>query len=123
MRCLVCQNEFNEKRYLSDFFRTKKYYICTKCLKEHPIEINFNNIPLDDHMLEIVSMFEKEEYINYDAYIHEYSSIYEKLLQTRKKEQLLMCDNFMINDENIENINYISKTLDKDIVILTKILK
>lgn len=92
-------------------------------MKDHPIEINFNNIPLDNHVLEIVALFKNDEHINYDGYIHEYSSIYEKLLKTRKDEQLIMCDSFILNEENIEKYNYISKTLDKDIVILTNVLK
>ena len=123
LKCLVCGNEFNEKRYLSDLFRTKKYYICLKCMRKHPVELSFNNIPLDSHMLEIISLFNKEEYINYDGYIYEYSSIYQKLLETRKNEQLIMCDSFILNEETIEEYNYISKTLDKDIIILTNILK
>lgn len=123
MKCLVCGNDFNEKRYLSDLFRTKKYYICLKCMKEHPIEINFNNIPLDNHTLEIVALFKKDDYINYDGYIKEYSAIYEKLLLTKKEQQLIMCDSFVLNEENIEKYNYISQTLDKDIVVLTNVLK
>ena len=123
LKCLVCGKEFNEKRYLTDLFRTKKYYICMKCIKEHPIELNYNNIPLDSHMLEIISLFKKEEYINYDGYFYEYSSIYQKLLEIKKEEQLIMCDSFVLNEETIEKYNYISKTLDKDIVILTNVLK
>lgn len=123
MKCLVCGNEFNEKRYLSDLFRTKKFYICLKCMKENPIELNFDNIPLDDHMLEIVSLFKKDYHINYDGYMCEYNSIYEKLLETRKSELLIMSDSFTLSEENIEKYNYISKTLDKDIIVLTNFLK
>ena len=39
MKCVVCGNDFNEKRGLADLFRTQKYRICMKCLKEHPIDL------------------------------------------------------------------------------------
>ena len=123
MKCMVCGNDFNEKRGLADLFRTQKYRICMKCLKEHPIDLTYSNIPLDNHMLEIVSLFKKDEHINYEGYSYEYSSIYEKLLETRKNGQLIMCDSFYLNEENLSEYNYISRVLDKDIIILTNVLK
>ena len=123
MKCLVCDKEFNEKRFLSDLFRTKKYYVCLNCLKNNPIDIQFNIVPLDNHMLEIVSLFPKDRHINYDGYIDEYSKVYQKLLETKKNEQVIMCDSFILNEKNLTEYNYISRALDKDIVILTNVLK
>lgn len=123
MKCLVCENEFNEKRFLSDLFRTKKYYVCINCLRKYSIDLQFTNIPLDNHVLEIVSLFSKDYRINYEGFMNEYNSIYQKLLETRQNEQLIMCNSFYLNEETIEKYNGISRVLDKDIVVLTNILK
>ena len=61
MKCLVCNNYFNERRSILTLFDTKKYFICTNCLKRYPIEIEFNTIPLDNHVIEIVSLFKKNK--------------------------------------------------------------
>ena len=105
MKCLVCDKEFNEKRFLSDLFRTKKYYVCLNCLKNNPIDIQFNIVPLDNHMLEIVSLFPKDRHINYDGYIDEYSKVYQKLLETKKNEQVIMCDSFILNEKKMNIFN------------------
>lgn len=122
MKCLVCNNYFNERRNLTTLFDTKKYYICNQCIKRHPLELEFNIIPLDYHNLEIVSLFKKNKRINYDGFIKEYSSIYENLVNTKKNSLVIFCDFFYLNDEKIEEFNFISTLLDKDILILTNLL-
>lgn len=122
MKCLVCNNYFNERRNLTTLFDTKKYYICNQCIKRHPLELEFNIIPLDYHNLEIVSLFKRNKRINYDGFIKEYSSIYENLVNTKKNSLVIFCDFFYLNDEKIEEFNFISTLLDKDILILTNLL-
>ena len=96
MKCLVCNNYFNERRNLTTLFDTKKYYICNQCIKRHPLELEFNIIPLDYHNLEIVSLFKKNKRINYDGFIKEYSSIYENLVNTKKNSLVIFCDFFYL---------------------------
>ena len=122
MKCLVCNNYFNERRNLTTLFDTKKYYICNQCIKRHPLELEFNIIPLDYHNLEIVSLFKRNKRINYDGFIKEYSSIYENLVNTKKNSLVIFCDFFYLNDEKIEEFNFISTLLDKDILILTNLI-
>jgi hypothetical protein len=122
MKCLVCNNYFNERRNLTTLFDTKKYYICNQCIKRHPLELEFNIIPLDYHNLEIVSLFKKNKRINYDGFVKEFSTIYENLVNTKKNSLVIFCDFFYLNDEKIEEFNFISTLLDKDILILTNLL-
>ena len=70
MKCLVCGKDFVIKRGFNDILRTKKEFVCDKCYKDNPIEIEFNYIPLKNHQLEIVSLF-KTSYVNHDAFINE----------------------------------------------------
>ena len=122
MKCLVCNNYFNERRNLTTLFDTKKYYICNQCIKRHPLELEFNIIPLDYHNLEIVSLFKKNKRINYDGFVKEFSTIYENLVNTKKNSLVIFCDFFYLNDEKIEEFNFISTLLYKDILILTNLL-
>ena len=97
--------------------------MCPNCFKENPIKVEFSNIPLDKHTLEIVSIFNSSNHINYVGFTEEYSSIYENVVKMKQKEQVIMCDSFSLNEEVLSEYNYISNNLDKDIVIVTNILK
>jgi hypothetical protein len=123
MLCLVCGKYFNEKRLLKELFRTKEYHVCPDCFKENPIKVEFSNIPLDKHTLEIVSIFDSNNHINYVGFTEEYSSIYENVIRMKQKEQVIMCDSFTLDEEILNEYNYISNNLDKDIVIVTNIFK
>lgn len=123
MKCLICKKEFITTRNLTTLFSTKRFLICDKCLQKNPFELEFNVVPLDNHSLEIISLFRNEKYINYNAFIDEESQIYEKLLQTKKRHQFLFYDSFILNEKNLYEINAISNNLDKDIFIITSIYK
>ena len=122
MKCLICENEFNEKRMLKDLFRTKKYVICNNCLKKYPYTLERSVIPLDAHNLEIISLFEKDRRINYEAFINEFSEMYKRLCSLNDDKLTLFLNKLYINEERVENYNYISRLLDTDLVILTNVL-
>ena len=121
MLCLACEEEFNEPRFLKDLFRTKKYYICSKCLKKYPIEIEYLKFPLsNNHYLEIVSLF-KSKLFNYNCYVYEYSLIYQKLIQTLSNSLVLPYERYSLNEEKLSEIEHISTLLNKDIIVLTNV--
>ena len=122
MYCLICNNEFVEKRTLKDLFRTRKFYVCNCCLNKYPYNIERSVIPLNNHNLEIISLFEKERKINYDAFTYEFSALYKKVCELNIKELIFYCNKLYVNEEAIENYNQISMLLDKDIIILTNVL-
>ena len=118
LKCLVCGKDFVIKRGFDDILRTKKEFVCDKCYQENPINIEFNYIPLTNHQLEIVSLF-KTSYINHDAFINEYSQIYQKLKQEKGNKPIYLYDSFVLTEDKINEFDYLSKELDEDITILT----
>ena len=118
MKCLVCGNLFNVKREFKDLFRVQKVYVCDKCIKDNPLHISFHYLPLTNHQLEVVSLFEKP-YVNYDGFIYEYSKIYEKLSLERKGQTIYLYDSFVLKEKTLEEFDILSNELDEDIIILT----
>ena len=119
--CLVCEEQFNEPRFLKDLFRTKKYHICNKCISKYPFKIQHHVIPLKKHNLKITSLFENNRKFNFDGYMIEFGIIYKKLLEINKNSLVLFYDFYYLNTERLEEVEEISAMLDKDIIILTNI--
>ena len=103
-------------------FRTKQFYVCNSCLKKYPFKIEKSIIPLDNHNLEITSLFEKDKRINYDSFIYEYSLIYKRVCELNPDKLIIITNKLYLNEEILENYNQISILLDKNIIILTNIL-
>ena len=122
MECKICGSIFNEKRFLKDLFRTKEFHVCEECLHKYPFEIEYNYFPLDNHMLEVVSLFKKDNNINYDFFTQEYSEIYKTILKSNENKLLIHLNKVYISEETLMNYSYISTLLDKEIIILTNIL-
>lgn len=121
MLCLVCGEIFNEPRFLKDLFRTKKYHICQNCLKKYPISLEFIRFPLShNHYLEIVSLFRKQSF-NYNSYLNEYSIIHQKLLEMNHSFLVIPEIKFVMTEEKLEQFDYVSTMLDKDIIVITNI--
>ena len=118
----MCNNFFNEKRCLKDLFRTKQFYICNACINKYPFEINKSIIPLEHHSLEIISLFEKDRRINYEAFVDEYSLIYKKVCELNCNRFIVFVNKLYLNEETLDDYNCISTLLDKDIIVLTNIL-
>ena len=107
---------------LKDLFRTKNYLICNSCLKKYPFKIDRSVIPLDNHNLEVISLFQKDKRIYYDAFVYEFSFIYKRISELNVEKQILFTNKLFINEDKLENYNQISILLDKDLVILTNVL-
>lgn len=118
MKCLVCEKEFVVKRYFCDLFSMKKYFVCDKCIKTYPINIQFNYIPLKNHQLEIVSIFDNP-YVNYEGFISEYSGIYQKIIELRKESNVLLYDSFRLKEKTLEEFEILAENEDQDIIVLT----
>ena len=72
MVCGICGEFFYIRRSLLDLFKTKKEYICNRCYKKYPIHIGYEAIQLDLYNCIIISMFERKERIEYNAFFKEY---------------------------------------------------
>ena len=113
---------FSENRRLIDLFRTKEFFVCNECIKKYPFEIEYNYFPLEGYVLEVISLFKRDRYINYDAFLYEYSEIYKKITELNKEKLILFNSKLFITEENIKNYSYISTLLDTNIIILTNVL-
>lgn len=122
MKCMVCDEEFNERRRLKDLFRTKTFNVCINCINKYPFNINYNFIPLDNHKLEIVILYDVDKNINYDAFTFEYSQIYKKIVELNINKQIFFYNKVYLSSNFIEDYSYISTLLDNDILILTNVL-
>ena len=122
MKCMICDQIFNEPRMLKDLFRTKQFHVCLNCLKNYPIKINFSHIPLENHMLEVVTLFENDKNINYDAFLEQYSLIYKKIREINSNKIIIFLNKLYLTDEFIEEYDHLSRLIDKEIVVLTNVL-
>ena len=122
MLCLACEEEFNEPRFLKDLFRTKKFYTCLECVKKYPIDLKISMIPLNGYMLEIVTLYENDKRINYDAFLNEYSIIYKKIVDNNQNKLVITVDKFYLIHDVVDEFESISTLIDKDIIVLTNIL-
>lgn len=122
MKCMICGGLFNEHRKLKDLFRTVKYHVCSSCLKTYQININFSVIPLKHHVLEIVSLFDKDKNINYDAFLQQYSTIYQKICFLNDDKLIITMNKVYLSEEFIDSYEQISTLFDKDIIVLTNVL-
>ena len=122
VECKICGSIFNEKRFLKDLFRTKEFHVCDECFKKYPFEIEYNYFPLDNHMLEVVSLFKKDNNIDYGYFTEEYSEIYKTILKSNENKLLIHLNIFYVSDEILTDYSHISTLLDKEIIILTNIL-
>ena len=123
MKCLICVSEFSVKRTVLTLFRTKPYYICNACLKANPFNVEFNYFPLDNHMLEVVSLFKDARFLNFNAFKEEYSRIYESLTEFQNNKYVICTDILKVTEEKLTEFEQLSKKYSKDILVLTYILE
>ena len=122
MKCKICGSIFNEKRYLKDLFRTKEFHVCNSCLGKFPFEIEYNYFPLDNRVLEVVSLFRRDRNINYDYFMSEYSDIYKAIRELNNEKLLITTNKIYISEEILCEYSRVSTLLDKDIILLTNVL-
>jgi hypothetical protein len=91
-------------------------------MKNYPIEINFNYVPINNKTLDIVSLFNSDRRINYDVFFNEYSVIYQNVLKNNENKLIIMFDKFYLTESILLDFEYISTLIDKDIIILTNVL-
>lgn len=116
MNCQLCGNKFYIKRSILTLFKSQKEYICNNCLKKYEIKIEFETIYLDIYSATIVTFFKSKYKIDYNAYVKEYSKIFETLYKKAKAYPIFL-DHIILNDYTIETLDIISKLNNKDIII------
>lgn len=123
MICYNCKKKFYVKRSFLSLFETKKYYICNTCRSSYPINLSYEEFPLENYSLSIVSIFKMIYKLNLNAYQKEISRIVEFLISKYKDYFFVYLDSFRENDVNIELLNFLADTQKKSILLICCELK
>ena len=118
MTCKICGEAFYMKRGLFDLFNMKEVYICNKCYKKYPIDLSFSTCQLDKYNCIIIPMFKKRYYIDFNAFIHEYTKIFIANYKREGYELFFFNHVDLSNDDTLEVMDAISKLVRSDIIIL-----
>ncbi len=118
MKCILCNELFYFRRTLLELFKEKEEYICPKCYKKYPIHLNLHPIQLEKYQCVIVSMFDKKYYIDYNAFIKEYTKVF-KANMNRKGFELLFFNHLELDEYTLESLDAISKLLKSNIIIIS----
>jgi hypothetical protein len=118
MICKNCKKRFYIKRSLHELFSKRYEYLCDSCYKKFPIKLNISSIILDEYHCVILSIFDKNYYINYDYFINEYSKIYSSSM-SKKGYVALFFDYIYLSDYTIELFDLYSKLFKKNLYIIT----
>lgn len=116
MVCLNCQKEFIVKRGFNILFKPQDYKVCDKCLEENNFNFNYDLIPLDNHVLKILTIY-YEKMIKVSAFIDQLDGIYYGL---RKNDYTIYykIKHFILDEKEYVRLNQIAKEFDKDIMVI-----
>ena len=117
MKCILCNQIFYFKRTLLDLFKEKEEYICPRCYKKYPIHLKLYPIQLEKYQCIIVSMFDKKYYIDYNAFIKEYTQVF-KANYNRKGFKLFFFNHLELDEYTLEALEVISKLNKSSIIII-----
>ena len=117
MRCLICKRSFTKNLTFSTFLKNKKDLICDSCFKRYPFHITYSVIPLRRE-LHIYSLFDKRYSIPENAFLIEYSRLFEFVLNKAPSPYILLYNNFYLSEKMIKNIDHLMKLVNQDIYIL-----
>lgn len=118
MKCLSCNNKFYVRRNLYSLFSTKEYYLCDNCLNDNPVDLMIDYIMLDKDEAIVLSLLRRRPMFTYDAYIHEMSYVVSKYFMDDRYYTIFV-DELYVTDILIEFLDFLSKSENKKILILT----
>ena len=117
MRCLLCNQRFYIKRDFLNLFNTDILYICDRCYKKYPIELSYEDILLEKYECNVVSIFKKKHFIDYNAFVIEYNKIFISLSKINNNP-IIFLNHLYLNDYDLEELDAITKLFESDINIL-----
>lgn len=117
MECKKCAGMFYLKRNFIDLLLVQNVYLCSRCYRSHPIQLELLSQQLEDYHCTILSMFSRKYFIDYNFFVKEYNQIIHKYL-FENQMFFLFFDHIDLSDEQLEVLNVISKLVEKDIFVL-----
>ncbi len=121
MRCLICKRIIQRKLTFSNIFKHQVDLVCDYCFKRYPFHICCSTLPIGKN-INIYSLFEKKNQIPDNAFLIEYSRIFEYILNNFSKSVILVYNNLYLNDFLINNLEIIAKLFNNEIYILCNYL-
>lgn len=118
MYCFTCEKQFYVKRNFLSLFETKKYYICDSCRKKYPIQLHYEEIPLENYSLYIVSIFRMTYNLCFESYGKEISYIVLFLLKRHKACFFIFQEHLHLTDYFIEFLSLLADAEKKDILFV-----
>ena len=118
MKCLNCGKEFIVKRTLKTLFVLKNEVVCDECLKKYKLKMGFSSIPLNKHVLEVISLFDTIKF-KYQIYEELLDSLYKKAKKNYKDYYVLKEDILKLTEGYLSELEDLAKAKNKNIMILT----
>ena len=119
MVCRNCGSLFLKRRSIKDLFSLKEDTICPGCYKKYQFNINYEVIPLDNHLLEIITLYPKQIYINFACFEDLAKELLGYLKKISKNKHIEYVRILRIDDEIIEYYECLARKKNKNILILT----
>lgn len=123
MICYNCKKNFIVKRNFLRLFETKKYYICDTCKKAYPINLKFEDIPLENYYVRIVSILDAVYRFQLNAYFWEISRIVERVTFLHQNYFFIFLEKFKLTDIQLEILSFLADTEQKPILLICCELK
>lgn len=117
MKCKLCDQMFYIKRGILELFKTSKEYICNKCYKKYPIALSYEVIQLEKYHVILLSIFDRSHRIDYNVFYKEYSKVFISNYK-RRGYKTLFIDYLSLSYDEFETLDFISKLLDSNIIIV-----
>ncbi len=112
---MICKKAFVINRGIEDLLLKQRYFICNKCYLEHPIKLEYTDIPLDSkYMLHIISLLNENDKSYYLAYLNEYSYLIQKYLD----KPIILYDVFYLSTNNIKDLSIIASLERSNIYVI-----
>lgn len=99
MICYICKKKIVTQVRLYNLFKIETHHICDRCLMLYPIDINYQVIPNQSHVIEWYSMISEETVLDPMAYMSFIKPFYIDFLPIKSQAILLYLD--VISDKLI----------------------
>ena len=97
--------------------RKSSRLLCDDCYNKFPIDMKLEYLPLDEHNLYILSLFQNTNRINKNFYNNEISQIFNYFYNLGY--HIIFNDTLNYDMDNVLLLDSITKVLNKDILLMT----
>lgn len=97
--------------------------VCDNCFNKYPIKIDFMMFPIKKYSIKIFSLFPKYYKIPENAFIKEYSRLFNFILEkNNNKSYILSYDTLFLTASFFNKMEILSTLIDDDIYVLCNFL-